>query len=329
MAHKKKLQVFVSSTYTDLHEERQAAVEAILMAGHIPAGMELFAAGDQSQMSVIKRWINESDVYLLILGGRYGSIEPESGKSYIHLEYEYAVAKDKPFFAVVIEEDHLEEKVKRVGSSVLEKENPQKLREFRTQVLSKIVRPWRDPRDIKLAIMETMSEFSRRDDLIGWIPGSEEVNTGAVAEEIARLGKENAELRFQVAAKSTDSTTYNGLTFEKMYKILTDEETNLSEYDAEVIETVNEVAQVFGDSKPGLLHLFWLLGFRFNQNRTYSISRGGPEYKTILALVDFGLVEGSELSGFHPTEAGRQLLLRLRLERETKKARQVVKRLPF
>ena len=42
----KKIQVFISSTYTDLIEERQAAVEAILDAGHIPAGMELFKAGN-------------------------------------------------------------------------------------------------------------------------------------------------------------------------------------------------------------------------------------------------------------------------------------------
>lgn len=61
----KKLQIFVLSTYTDLIEERQAAVEAILSAGHIPAGMELFSAGDESQMTVIDRWIDESDVYLL------------------------------------------------------------------------------------------------------------------------------------------------------------------------------------------------------------------------------------------------------------------------
>lgn len=67
----KKLQVFVSSTYTDLIQERQAAVQAILSAGHIPARMELFSAGDESQMTVIKRWIDESDVYLLILGSRY------------------------------------------------------------------------------------------------------------------------------------------------------------------------------------------------------------------------------------------------------------------
>lgn len=54
----KKLQVFVSSTYTDLIEERQAAVEAILDAGHIPAGMELFKAGNESQLKTIYKWID-------------------------------------------------------------------------------------------------------------------------------------------------------------------------------------------------------------------------------------------------------------------------------
>src|SRR5260221_8635857 len=124
MAQKKTLQVFVSSTYKDLQEERQAAVQAILTAGHIPAGMELFAAGDETQMNVIKRWIDESDVYMLILGGRYGSIEPKSQKSYIHLEYEYALEKGKPLFAVVINEDHLETKIKEHDSRVIEKQHP-------------------------------------------------------------------------------------------------------------------------------------------------------------------------------------------------------------
>lgn len=51
----KKLQVFISSTYIDLKDERQAAVESILDAGHIPAGMELFKAGDESQLKTINR----------------------------------------------------------------------------------------------------------------------------------------------------------------------------------------------------------------------------------------------------------------------------------
>lgn len=50
----RKLQVFVSSTFIDLQEERQAAVQAILKVGHIPAGMELFKAGDEEQWEIIK-----------------------------------------------------------------------------------------------------------------------------------------------------------------------------------------------------------------------------------------------------------------------------------
>ena len=98
----KKIQVFISSTYTDLIEERQAAVEAILDAGHIPAGMELFKAGNESQLKTIYKWIDESDVYMLILGGRYGTVEPKSEKSYTQLEYEYALSKNIPVFSVVI-----------------------------------------------------------------------------------------------------------------------------------------------------------------------------------------------------------------------------------
>jgi hypothetical protein len=156
MISNKKLQVFVSSTYADLREERQAAVEAILTARHIPAGMELFAAGDQSQMEVIKRWIDESDVFLLILGGRYGSIDPASNKSYIQLEYEYALEKGKPFFAVVIDEDYAKERVKVRGIEVYETTYPQQLKEFREKVLTKLVKFWRDPKDIELAVLRTL-----------------------------------------------------------------------------------------------------------------------------------------------------------------------------
>lgn len=59
---KKKLQVFISSTYIDLIDERQAAVEGVLDAGHIPAGMELFKAGNRSQLDTIYRWIDNSDI---------------------------------------------------------------------------------------------------------------------------------------------------------------------------------------------------------------------------------------------------------------------------
>lgn len=165
----KKIQIFVSSTYTDLKIERQAAVEAILSSGHIPAGMELFSAGDESQLSVIERWIDESDVYLLILGGRYGSIEKNSGKSYIQLEYEYAIKKGKPLFSLVISDKALEDKIKLEGSSVIERENSKELLAFRINVLNNLVKFWDDTKDIKLSIHETISDIIYRKDLVGWI----------------------------------------------------------------------------------------------------------------------------------------------------------------
>jgi hypothetical protein len=41
----KKFQIFVSSTFVDLEDERRAVIEAILDLGHIPIGMEAFQAG--------------------------------------------------------------------------------------------------------------------------------------------------------------------------------------------------------------------------------------------------------------------------------------------
>ncbi len=233
----KKLQVFVSSTYTDLIEERQAAVEAILSSGHIPAGMELFAAGDESQMTVIERWIDESDVYLLILGGRYGSIDTKTGKSYTQLEYEYALEKTKPLFAVVIKQDALDKKVKSIGRSVIEEENPKELKEFRSIVLKNLVRFWEDKKDIKLAIHETLSEFSYTKNLVGWIRGDNSLNGSLVAEEIAKLTKENSELRDKLMGSDLSSNAlYSSLTFNQLEKLLRVEKFKLEDIEIDLFD---------------------------------------------------------------------------------------------
>jgi hypothetical protein len=320
----KRLQVFVSSTYHDLQEERQAAVEAILTAGHIPAGMELFTAGDQSQLTVIRRWIEESDVFLLILGGRYGSVEAETQKSYIHLEYDYAIEQGKPFFAIVVDEETLDKKLKRRGRSVIETDNPQKLREFRTQVLTRLVRFWSDPRDIKLAIHETMSEFERRRDLAGWVPGSQLVDAGVLAEEIARLTRENAQLRAHLASASTTGVVYNGLNFEQMYQLLTNEENGVETLSDEARTTLGGIAKAFGDPWPGPLHFFWYFRERFgHDNNSFQV-----DYPAIKPLETAGLIAPignwnptSKSRSYQLTETGRQFLLKLLLERGTPEAK--------
>ena len=95
----RKYQVFISSTYEDLKTERQAAISCLLDMNCIPVGMEQFPASSLSQWEYIKKMIDMSDYYLLIVAGKYGSIDPEENISYTVKEYRYAIHKKMPILA--------------------------------------------------------------------------------------------------------------------------------------------------------------------------------------------------------------------------------------
>ncbi len=185
----------------------------------MPAGMELFTAGDESQMDVIKQWIDESDVFMLILGGRYGSLEPTSGKSYTHLEYEYAVATNKPLFACVINESMIDARVRVGGAAFIETTNGTKLTEFRSLVLTKLCRLWDDAKDIKIAVIETLAHIARREELVGWVRATEQTDSAVLLHEMARLSNENAKLRAE-STKGSELAQFNGLTFSELKSLL-------------------------------------------------------------------------------------------------------------
>ena len=94
----KRYQVFVSSTYEDLQEERKEVMQALLELDCIPAGMELFPASNDDQWTLIRRIIDDCDYYIVIIGGRYGSTN-EEGISYTEMEYRYALSTGKPIIA--------------------------------------------------------------------------------------------------------------------------------------------------------------------------------------------------------------------------------------
>ena len=48
----KKYQIFISSTYTDLIEERKKVRDTILNMLHFPVGMEVFGAADEEQWEI-------------------------------------------------------------------------------------------------------------------------------------------------------------------------------------------------------------------------------------------------------------------------------------
>ncbi|MBL0386338.1 DUF4062 domain-containing protein [Tumebacillus sp. ITR2] len=233
---KKKLQIFVSSTYTDLISERQAAVEAILKAGHIPAGMELFKAGKE-QLETIYRWIDESDIYMLILGGRYGSVEEKTGKSYTHLEYEYALDKGMPIFAVVITDKYLSEKVKLADKvdDVREIVNHEKYVGFKKLVDSKLRESFDDLKDIELAVHKTIADLKEQHSFTGWVSGKYAVNTG----DIDALQIENRRLTAEISKKDQE----NKLLVDQLSILTKKDKDNASSTMGKFYEILNDIAR--------------------------------------------------------------------------------------
>ncbi|MGL6458275.1 DUF4062 domain-containing protein [Aeromonas hydrophila] len=97
----KRYQVFVSSTFADLQDERSKVIQTLMEMDCIPAGMELFPAMDEEQFEFIKKIIDDCDYYLLIIGARYGSISEDDGLSYTEKEYLYAKEKGMKVIALV------------------------------------------------------------------------------------------------------------------------------------------------------------------------------------------------------------------------------------
>lgn len=192
---RKKLQVFISSSFADLVAERQAAAEAVLKAGHIPAGIGIEPFFMKSPMETIKRWIQESDVYILILGGIYGTMLPDESKSFPHWEYDYAGELGKPRFALVLTDEALRQK----PYDFVVMSGYQEFQEFKQSVLEEmsifhIEQVWH----ISWVIHEKLKEYKGRDDLYGWVSGKDVPDVQKLLEENASLLRENAELKAEL-----------------------------------------------------------------------------------------------------------------------------------
>lgn len=187
-------QIFVSSTFRDLRSEREAVTWAILKTRNIPAGMEAFPATDERGWKIIKKTIDDSDIYILILGFRYGSVDQETKISWTQKEYRYAKEQGIPVLAFL---RNLED---TPGSEIDEKRS--RISDFRAEVEQSFkVAYWRKAEDlvssvsqaIPLKIQDCIDDGSPRP---GWIRGS--FAGIKVAEELAMLSDENRGLREQV-----------------------------------------------------------------------------------------------------------------------------------
>lgn len=185
----KKYQIFVSSTFIDLKEERQAVLKAVQEAEYIPSGMEMFPATDEEQFNFIKRIIDNCDYYVVIIAGRYGSLAPD-GISYTEKEYDYAVSKGIRVLAFVRNEHEIEEKNKDADPA-----QSQRLAQFKTKVQTgRVARPWNNKQDLVYSVIISLNKEVSEHPAIGWVRANQVLSSENLV-ELSQLRKEVIELR--------------------------------------------------------------------------------------------------------------------------------------
>ena len=196
----KRFQVFVSSTYADLHEERQKVIQTLMEMDCIPAGMELFPATDEEQWEFIKRIIDDCDYYILMIGGRYGSLTSE-GISYTEKEYDYAISKGLKVLAFI----HENPEDIPLGKSDTDPDLRAKLEKFREKVANnRLVKMWSDASQLPGLIALSLTKTIKVYPAVGWVRASE-VASGELLAELYELRKENAQLKAEIDGFETRS----------------------------------------------------------------------------------------------------------------------------
>ena len=203
----KRYQIFISSTFSDLKEERNKVMQTIMSLDCIPAGMELFPAMDEEQIEFIKMIIYDCDYYLLIVGARYGSMD-ENGVSYTEKEYDYAVSKGIPVIAFL----HHDISSLPMNKADLDAELRKKLEAFRKKVeTGRLVQYWKNADDLNAKVAVSLPKTIKMFPRTGWVRANLQSNAESL-QEMNELRKELAELRLykeKTESAKKDESNYN------------------------------------------------------------------------------------------------------------------------
>lgn len=189
----KRYQVFVSSTYDDLEEERREVMHALLELDCIPAGMELFPASSEDQWTLIRKVIDDCDYYMVIVGGRYGSIGP-AGLSYTEMEYRYAIEQDKPIIAFL----HSKPEDLPAKKTEQTEDLRQRLEQFRAALKQRMCKFWSNPAELGSVVSRSLIRLIKTSPAVGWVRADQLASQDATA-EILRLQKSIEELTTELS----------------------------------------------------------------------------------------------------------------------------------
>lgn len=121
--------IFISSTYTDLKIHRKKIWDLLSTYNVEISGMEEFGARKETSLKTCIDEVIKSDIYIGIIGYRYGSIDKKTNKSYTELEYKNALKNGKEILIYII--DNINSKI---SPNSIDFKNYEKLEAFKSKL---------------------------------------------------------------------------------------------------------------------------------------------------------------------------------------------------
>ena len=193
----KKYLVYISSTLDDLKAERRESIRIVTELGAVPVTMDAFDITKEEDRKIINKAIEECDYFLNLTAHKGGE---EAGKSFaLELEYSHAVKMEVPVLALIIgEKARWKESKKEKNASV-----KKALEAFKKKLEGHVHDTWINIGDLKQKALMLLSREMNLNPRRGWVPSTEAVEP-SVANELARLLRENEIMRNQIRMEDTD-----------------------------------------------------------------------------------------------------------------------------
>lgn len=188
--HDKRYSVFISSTFEDLKDERRAVQDTVLSAGDFPVQMEYFPATDEAAFDLIKSLLDSCDYYILIIGGRYGTLDAD-GVSFTHKEFRYAASRNIPVLVML---NGARGNISAAKTEATD-EGKVRLEEFIVEASrGRTHKTWITMGDLQNGVLAALVHAKQTKPATGWVRGNVVASLEAL-EELNSVRRENAKYR--------------------------------------------------------------------------------------------------------------------------------------
>ena len=191
----KRYQVFISTSGDEMRPEKIILAQTLVGMGFFSWGLE-----QRSPVSTAfaRRQIDDCDYVILLLGSQYGDMSV-SGIGYMHLEYIYAVARQKNII-VFMHDDPASRPIE------LQEQSPElrkKFEDFRTLLKNEIeaLFCYKDLKSLETLVRSSMSQILEHYPVQGWVRPQ---NTQTLLDQIHQLKTEVEQLQFKLGEKKAD-----------------------------------------------------------------------------------------------------------------------------